>query len=92
MNIAPYLLAVLVTAHATAAIANPDSDRGERRGPPPEALEACASLSEGDACGFSGRDGETLAGTCFAPPSDDVELACRPDNAPDRGRGGEARN
>lgn len=73
------------TLASAAAVAEP-GERGERRGPPPEALEACESLAEGDSCSFTGREGEALNGRCFLPPRDDAELACRPDNAPPRGR------
>lgn len=54
----------------------------ERRGPPPEAVEACQSKSEGDACSFEGRRG-FVSGLCLSPP--DAEwLACRPSDRPDR--------
>ena len=69
---------------ATASLANPDVENPQRRGPPPEALEACADLAEGSACYFTGRRGEELAGVCFVPPRDDSILACRPDGTPRR--------
>ena len=53
----------------------------ERRGPPPEALEVCATLEEGEACSFEGRGGSE-EGTCEAPPQGEGELACRPSDAP----------
>ena len=56
----------------------------EREGPPrppPEAIQACEGMDSGEACAFTGRQGETLSGTCFTPASD-KPLACRPDNAP----------
>lgn len=53
-----------------------------RHGPPPEAIEACASASEGDNCSFTGREGETLQGTCET--ARDEQLVCAPENAPDR--------
>jgi hypothetical protein len=40
-----------------------------RRGPPPEAIEACSGKAAGAACTFVGRQGEKLTGTCFAPPA-----------------------
>lgn len=86
------MLALITVLTACAANAEPGSERGGHRGPPPEALEACATLSEGDACSFSGRDDEDLAGSCFPPPQGDGELACRPDNAPSGGRGYELQN
>lgn len=54
-----------------------DGDKKQRRGPPPEAIEACSNLNEGDACQFTGRRGD-VSGTCFMPPKDDSELACKP--------------
>lgn len=61
---------------------------GERRGPPPEAFEACAELSEGDSCNMTGRRGEALRGICIVPGDDDVTVVCLPENAPQRGAGG----
>ncbi|MFK8043798.1 hypothetical protein [Congregibacter sp.] len=60
--------------------------QGKRRGPPPEALEACANLSEGDACAFTGRRGD-MSGVCFAPPKEDAALACAPEGGPREHRG-----
>jgi hypothetical protein len=59
-----------------------------RRGPPPEAVDACKGKAAGAVCNFTDREGEKLTGTCFAPPprQDDAgkgtsekPLACRPD-------------
>ncbi len=41
----------------------------QRKGPPPEAIQACQGKSANAACSFTGRNGETLSGTCFAPPA-----------------------
>ena len=76
------VLATLISVET--ASAKPAGDDGQRRGPPPEAIEACADKSEGDSCGFSGRQGEAVEGTCFAPPSEGKALACKPEG----GRGG----
>ena len=73
------LLLVAVSIPATAL---GDDERRGRRGPPPEALEACAAQVEGDACSFEGRRGEELQGVCVVPR--DGELACRPEGAPPR--------
>ena len=59
------------------------ADCGNRSGPPPEAIESCAALAEGDACSFSGRNDEQVNGVCFAPKG--AELACKPDDHSDRG-------
>lgn len=37
---------------------------GPRRGPPPEAVQACATLQDGAACAFT-LDGQHLTGTCL---------------------------
>jgi hypothetical protein len=60
------------------ASAQPAESNG-RKGPPPQALDACKSLALGAECGFSGAQG-TIKGTCLA--SEGRSLACRPKNAP----------
>lgn len=57
---------------------------GERRGPPPEALEACEGLDEGSECSMT-LGGHTVEGSCVAGPNDDDPLACLPKGGP---RGG----
>ena len=67
---------------AGAALAQPkldDTKEGPRRGPPPEALDACKALKAGDPCSFTGKRG-AVSGTCMSPP--DRPLACRDKNAP----------
>ncbi len=64
----------------------------KRRGPPPEAVEACKSKSASAVCSFTDREGVKLTGTCFAPPprpdgaakpdAPARPLACRPDRGP----------
>lgn len=54
-----------------------DSSR-KRRGPPQEAIDACQSSSAGDSCSFSGRDGETLSGTCDQK-EESSPLTCKPE-------------
>lgn len=39
-------------------------ERGERRGPPPEAIEACVDKAEGDKVSFETPRGDTVEGTC----------------------------
>ncbi|MBX3653308.1 MAG: hypothetical protein KIS62_12055 [Ramlibacter sp.] len=66
-------------------------------GPPPEAIAACQGKAAQAACTFTGRQGESLSGTCFQPPprreaasnsasgtskSQSMPMACRPANAP----------
>lgn len=73
------ILAACLTS--TYANAEPDQRSGNRRGPPPQAIEACANQSEGAACSFTGRRGE-VEGSCIAPPQDQDELACAPEGGP----------
>ena len=76
---------VCLSLFATVSQVYADDQRGGRRGPPPQAIEACASLTEGDACSFTGRNDEELTGVCFAPS--DRELACKPEGHDQRMRG-----
>ena len=57
-------------------------DRPPRRGPPPEAYEACADASEGDSCAVQTPRGDTMEGTCVADRRDADRLVCRPDQPP----------
>jgi hypothetical protein len=52
---------------------------GPHRGPPPEAVQACANLQTGTACGFT-LNGQNVTGTCDTAPSGQV--ACRPEGLP----------
>ena len=70
----------LVTKVATA---QPGGD--ERRGPPPEAYEACADLATGDSCEMTGRRGDTLQGACIVPKEDEDSLVCAPEGGPGGG-------
>lgn len=59
------VLAALFSIVVSQAVAKPGKQEGQRKGPPPEAIEACANLQEGDAVSFETRRGETLNGTCM---------------------------
>ncbi|HOO73200.1 MAG TPA: hypothetical protein PK926_15690 [Spirochaetota bacterium] len=70
-----FLFAVLLAA--TLLIASLFA-RPEHRGTPPF-ITACASLSEGDSCTFTGRDGTSIEGTCTEkanPRTHEPELVC----------------
>jgi hypothetical protein len=75
---------ILVTCVITqAAYAQPGGDdRGGRRGPPPEAYEACADLAAGDSCEMSGRKGDTLQGSCIVPKDKEGTLVCAQEGNP----------
>ena len=56
--------------------------RGRHPGPPPpQAFEACADLSEGDACGFSGPM-EHIEGSCIIPAEFETIQVCAPTGGP----------
>lgn len=81
---------VLAVALATSiflpqASANPNKRGGERGGPPPEAIEACANQTEGSSCSFAGRSDQQMQGVCMSPPQGEGALACAPEGGP-RGR------
>jgi len=79
-------LSVILATHLSASIANaqPDHQSGQRRGPPPQAIEACEDQVAGAVCAFSGRRGD-VSGTCISPPDGQGELACAPEGGPPRG-------
>lgn len=79
-------LTVILATYLSSSIANaqPDQQSGQRRGPPPEAIEVCADQAEGAACAFSGRRGD-VSGSCVAPPQGEGELACAPEGGPPKG-------
>ncbi len=79
----PLLTSAIAVLVAGSAIAQDDrGDRGERRGPPQVALDACDSAQDGGACGFEGRRGESLSGTC---ESIHETLVCVPEGHRRRG-------
>lgn len=75
-------LSLILSACAFAEQPAGDREERGRRGPPPEAIEACASASAGGSCSFTGRRGETLKGTCETVREE--QLVCVPENAPER--------
>lgn len=60
-------------------VLRPDHPPGGHRGPPPEALQACAGKSVGEKAQFLGPRGEIVSGTC--------EMVLRPDRPPQDGGG-----
>lgn len=60
------------------------SQNGQRRGPPPEAMQACQSSSDNASCSFQDREGNKKSGTCWRPSSE-MPLACKPSDAPEHG-------
>ncbi len=80
-----HLVALVLSLSAAACTAQQQSRQPPRGGQPPaEALTACKTLQQGDACSFSGDRG-SASGTCEAPEG--RPLACRPANAPQAGAG-----
>jgi hypothetical protein len=72
------LLLALITSTLLMNAAYAKKDKGGHRGPPAEAIEACAALVAGDTCSFVGRHDKELTGVCFTP-KEDKELACKPE-------------
>lgn len=56
-------------------LAQPPEGGDQPRKPPQEALDACKSLSAGDACSFTSPRGD-VKGSCWAPEG--KALACKP--------------
>jgi 4-amino-4-deoxy-L-arabinose transferase-like glycosyltransferase len=48
-----------------------------RQGPPQQAVDACASSTQGASCSFTTQNGNTINGSCITPPNQNV-LACAP--------------
>ena len=75
-------LLVGLTLAVTAMAADSESRPDRPKGPPKEAVTACASLSEGDSCSATTPRGE-MSGTCKAAPNGgDGPLACAPEGGP----------
>jgi 4-amino-4-deoxy-L-arabinose transferase-like glycosyltransferase len=51
--------------------------QGTRQGAPQQAVDACASSTQGDACSFAQPNGNTINGSCVNPPNLNV-LVCAP--------------
>ncbi|MFT3924010.1 MAG: hypothetical protein QM778_15860 [Myxococcales bacterium] len=82
----PCLLQGLALAEAPEGSSHADFlQKGPPR-PPAEAFAACEGKADGDTCEVSFR-GETHAGTCIAPKTD--ELFCMPNDMPPPPHGGE---
>lgn len=81
-RLASVLFGLALVASASAAMAQPPPGRG---GPPPEAVDACANLTEGAACSFEGRRGELVEGQCGMPPHGEEVMACMPEGGPPGG-------
>ena len=59
--------------------------QGQRpSGPPPEAITACEGKQEGDQAQFTGKQGETVTGTCQS--GKDGTLFLKPDHPPKQAR------
>ncbi len=80
ISVTGVLVMAALSGVAVADRAN-DAPRGERRGPPAVAVEACAAAVQGDVCSFEGRESETVNGTCETPPRNDG-LVCFPEGGP----------
>ena len=82
MTSATLRLLALTGGIALAAGASPQPG-DPHGGPPPEALQACASLQVGASCAFT-RDGREMTGKCVTGPNGEA-AACLPEHGPHRG-------
>jgi len=87
-----WLPLALALSGASLAQAQPTDGGGAppRGGPPAESVAACKGKTSGASCSFTGRQNETLSGTCDSPPDGppgnssssssgtSTVLACRP--------------
>lgn len=86
LQLATFFLFTTIASVTYAEPGNPGGHfGGPHGGPPPEALDACANLAEGDACSFTGRRDETVEGICIMPPNDEEALVCAPEGGPPGG-------
>jgi hypothetical protein len=68
---------------SSVAVAEENGERRKaRRGPPPEAVDACSNAQEGAGCSFIGRRDDTVSGTCEFMRDDFV---CVPEGHRERG-------
>lgn len=70
--------AAIMSLNLVARAEPPNGGEGSRRGPPPEAFEACTGAAEGEACSVDTPHG-TLEGICKQHPDGDG-LLCVPNN------------
>lgn len=82
-------LAAVLVSYLISCIANAENNQqsGKRRGPPPQAIEACADQTEGEACSFTGGRSEEVTGTCIVPRRGEESLVCAPEGGPPNGHG-----
>ena len=71
------LCAAILMANAHAQ----PGEKGQRRGPPDEAFEACVELDENDACSVATPRGD-MEGICIVPPRGEESLLCAPEGGP----------
>ncbi|MDY0250105.1 MAG: hypothetical protein RBR45_08665 [Pseudomonas sp.] len=75
-----FLVSIVMTTASCAATGGRDKPKG----PPREAIQACADHSRGDACHFKGRRDDQVRGTCIVLSDKDRELVCAPKGGPRR--------
>lgn len=81
-NILPTI--AIIAAFTVNVSAYSEEERGgKRKGPPPEAIEACEGKEVDSACTVDTPEGE-LEGTCKASPKGDMQ-ACVPEGHKPRG-------
>ncbi|WP_086930271.1 hypothetical protein [Agarilytica rhodophyticola] len=77
-NIFTSLLILSIVVLCAQTHASSEDRKKRHRKPPLEAFEACANLSEEQACSFVGRRDNTVEGTCIVLPFDEEAMVCKP--------------
>ena len=79
------LLAAMTCAASLSVYATEDSDSMHKEHkphhPPQAAFDACKNSTESATCQFTGRENQTVSGTCAKPrnPEEKSTLVCKPD-------------
>jgi hypothetical protein len=86
MNWRTVALSVVASSAVCVASTFGQTEKGGEhpQGPPPEAFTACKDKKEGDKAEFTGRQGQTVTGTCERERQGN-QLVLRPDHPPQHG-------
>lgn len=71
---------VILSSAVLPMVANAQ-ENGQRRGPPPEAIDACSSQIEAAVCSFTSPRGD-VTGSCMVSPKGEDQLICMPEGGP----------
>ena len=76
------LAAMTCAASLSVYAADQEATENKHHKPPQAALDACKDQAEKSTCQFTGRNNETVTGTCKTPRNNDSDasLVCRPEH------------